>query len=439
MNKVASGVDRFRNDDTGSVTAFGLFLLATVLCVGGLAIDYANALRVRTQLQLVGDSVAHAAIVVRETNDAATAKQRALEIAETMMPAARFGDIITAADIIFGTYDPQTRSFQADPGSDDAVLVNTARLAERSNPVATYFFQFAGIDSWNIRRQSVFETYVPTCLREGFVAEQQIDVTTGNHYTAGFCIHSNTRVELNNGNTFENGVIVSMPDRRDVVLPSGGLASNDGLQAALRDGFYDLRILERIGNISAGAVDPSSPYFRPYLTNLQPIEIDPKTKFDDSVWVQGRIHRLTCASQSKSASIHAGTSLRGGVLITNCQLRLGENVSLEDATIISTNSTASAVSSASGIRLGRNDNCATGGGAQIVTLGDVDFPQYLQMYGGQIIAGGNVSFTSDVTGMQGSSIIAGGSIRGTSDSIVGFCGGDGMENNFEALYFRMAA
>ena len=30
-------------------------------------------------------------------------------------------------------------------------------------------------------------------------------------------------------------------------------------------------------------------------------------------------------------------------------------------------------------------------------------------------------------------------IQGTSNSVMGFCGGAGMENNFTAWYFRMAA
>ena len=87
--------------------------------------------------------------------------------------------------------------------------------------------------------------------------------------------------------------------------------------------------------------------------------------------------------------------------------------------------------------MGRNDNCAKGGDAQIVTVGGVKVPQYLKLFGGQILAGGDVSFTSDANGVQGASIVAGGRVDGTTDSTMAFCAGAGMENNFEAWYFRL--
>ena len=91
-----------------------------------------------------------------------------------------------------------------------------------------------------------------------------------------------------------------------------------------------------------------------------------------------------------------------------------------------------------GIRLGRDDQCAADGGAQIVTLGGVEFHQRLQMYGGQMIAVGDISFVADDAGLEGVSIVSGGMISGSTGSEMTVCAGKGMEDNFEADYFRLA-
>ena len=53
----------FARREEGALTAFGIFLTVTMICVGGMAIDVANAVKVRTHLQVAADSAAHAAPV----------------------------------------------------------------------------------------------------------------------------------------------------------------------------------------------------------------------------------------------------------------------------------------------------------------------------------------------------------------------------------------
>ena len=89
-------------------------------------------------------------------------------------------------------------------------------------------------------------------------------------------------------------------------------------------------------------------------------------------------------------------------------------------------------------RIGRNDGCAPGGGAQLLTMGGVEFAAAMEIYGGQVIAKGDITFTANAYGVQGASLISGGTLSGTSNMAMGFCGGGGMEDNFEAEYFRLA-
>lgn len=439
MTQTRRNLISFAHGEEGSVTIFGFFFLVCMMIVGGIAMDVANAYRMRTHLQVAGDSAAHAALVVREFESAETAIAKALEVANSSLPSSRHGDVLTSNDIYFGDWDATSGTFTPDSSSRRAVLVETARLQDRGNAVGTYLLRLIGVDHWDVRRQSVFVTYKPTCLREGFVGDDIVETTSGNHYTAGFCIHSNTYVSFNNGNEFEPGVIVSMPNRDQVVLPTSGYESNPGLPQALRDGSYQLRIVNRINDIIAGVRNPLSPYYRDWIDyGSEEIELARQQKLDATAFTEGRIHTIWCNSPMQGAKLHQGTLLRKVVIVTNCLFQFGEGVALEDVTIVNSNTHPNSFDSASDLRLGRDDKCAAGGGAQLVTLGGINFPSKLEMYGGQMLAAGDVSFTSEANGIEGASIVAGGRIDGTTGSVMGFCNGDGMESNFEAWYFKLA-
>ena len=107
--------------------------------------------------------------------------------------------------------------------------------------------------------------------------------------------------------------------------------------------------------------------------------------------------------------------------------------------MVSTSTADDAFTGASGTTIGRDDNCAPGGGAQLVTRGGMRFPSDLHVYGSQLIADKDVEFAARPDGIEGISIVAGGHIDGSSLISVGFCNGLGMDNNFMAEYFRLAA
>ena len=444
MKSLPRFLQKFIRQNDGALTAFGLFLTVTMICVGGLAIDVANAVKVRTHLQVAADSAAHAALVAREYKTEAEAKAIAVSVAQRALPQANFGMTIEENDILFGTWDAANEVFNVSPGSNDAVLVNTQRLQARANGVGTYFLKFVGVTNIDVVRQSVFETYYPTCFREGFVAEQRVDVQSNNTYTNGFCIHSNDHVEINNGNSFCGGVIVSMPDKADLVIPSSGPGANPCINDALRSGSYRIRILDRINDIIANVDNPNSPYFRtdyvdidPLSGNVQRVSFDRRDRIED-IWVSGAIHEANCNASNQTITLSGNEILDKGILITNCQVRLSVDSQIKDVLIVTTNTNVDSVQGGTRVTVGENDGCTAGGGAQIVTLGGMNFTQSLFAYGAQFIAAGDFSFESSANGIEGISIVVGGEIDGTSLMDMGFCGGVGMENNFMAEYFRLA-
>lgn len=430
---------RFFRREEGAMTVFGLFMLVITLGIGGIALDFSNAMRLRSQMQVAIDAAAHAALVARHDPGTTEAEAIAagLTVAEAMLPVERHGEVVRAEDFVFGVWDEVTRTFTPQANATDAVQLDARRTVERGNPLRTYLLRFLGPDDLDLARRTVADTYLPTCLREGFVGEQYVDVTSNSFYLAGFCIHSNGYVEMNNNNDFETGVIVSMPDRFDVVLPSAGMESNTGLAEALRDGYYDITAAERVNAMLNLLDDPYHVNYPTFITSPLPVSHPRNQPLDETEWQEGRIHTVDCPSSNQRVRIPNNTVLRNGVLITNCEIAFGSSAAVEDVVIVTTSDSVDSITGADSIRFGRDDNCAPGGGAEILTLGGVRVPSGLEMHGARIVAAQTVSFTADIGGLNGVSIISDEAVEGTANGSVGLCGIDGLPSYLDPVFFRI--
>lgn len=420
--------------EEGSMSLLAMYVLGGALMVSAFAIDFAYLMSAKTQLQVAADAAAHAALYYREDHDAESAKAKAVDLAQHDMPSAKYGMVLTAADVEFGQWDYASQTFTVDPNSKYAVRVRPSRVEDKGNPVSVFLFRLMNESRWDVAAEAVFVTFYPHCLREGFVAEDIVDLQSNNGYQDGFCIHSNTNVSINSNNTFEPGTIVSMPDSSNIDLPRSGFKTNEGLQAALRNGYYRLRMLSKLGDVKTDLDNGFGTYVPDYVSGLAPVVIS-KTNIDGSYFTPGRIHTASCGN--KKLNIAAGSVLTDVVLVTDCQIKFGNGVRLENALIYTTNTNAKSIYAASSLYVGRDDNCAPDGGAQVITLGGFDVASDLRMNGGQVIAQGDIQFAANANGIQGASMLAGGTISGTSNMEMGFCD-QGMEDNLEAPYFRLA-
>lgn len=459
----------FARVEDGTMTVGGLIFTTVILMAGGLAVDVSNAYNQRTQLQATADSTAHAALYLRNYSLTATpddAKAAALAMGEENMPRSIFGRVLTANDIEFGVWNRTTRVFTPDPTSRRAVRVQTHRDAAGGNEVATFLLKFAGVDSWDVRTSSVFETYVPDCLREGFVAENMVDIQSNNSYFNGFCIHSNDVVSINSNNYFQEGTIVSMPDTAGLDLPGSGYESNTGLREALRYGAIQIRLINALREV------PTSPYATATAAMWNYIRL--ATRDGQLGYITGTPRRITIVngrpapSAASSDQIEAGRDLldRAGalalrpnavnyaycsstsmqlqirqvlsnmVLITNCQVSFGTGGALENGLIATLHTGNASISGSSSSRIGAVDNCATGGGAQLISLGGMNFASGVSIHGGQLIALKEIAFAANGDGLRGTSIISGDTVSGTSNMSMGLCG-TGMEGNLSLDYLRM--
>jgi hypothetical protein len=164
----------------------------------------------------------------------------------------------------------------------------------------------------------------------------------------------------------------------------------------------------------------------------------PDNRVQDSELEDGFAYRFTCGGGgNQTLTIDNNVTVRENMIITNCKVSFSSGVRLRDAVVVSKNTAANSINASSGLVVGHDDDCAAGGGAQLVTLGGMDFASDLHVYGGQLLAKGDIEFAANANGIQGAAMVAGGTISGTSNMNMGFCG-TGMEDNFHAAYFRLA-
>jgi hypothetical protein len=125
------------------------------------------------------------------------------------------------------------------------------------------------------------------------------------------------------------------------------------------------------------------------------------------------------------------------VILTNCKIQFGQGARLENVVLATTSADKRSITGRNGVQIGRNDNCGTGGGAQILTMAGMEFASELKTFGAQLLAKDEIGFQAASGGMQGAAFVAGGAVLGKSNMGLAGCGGNGMEQNFVEPYLRL--
>jgi len=441
----------FQSEEDGNMTILALFFVMICVVMGGVAIDFNKVISERTQLQVAADTAAHAALYTREKNDASTSSALALTTASSYLPTSIFGEaVMTSTDVKFGTWDAATATFTANNTSKSAVQVRAKMTEVRGNPSQNLLLRIVGKDTFDIGVESVYSTYYPPCFTEGFVAEEVVDIQSNNSFTDGFCIHSNEYVSLNQNNYFEPGTVVSMPNLDNLDMPNSGFEKNEGLQTALRTGAYRLRLLNNLPDIIDSFWSAEPEHLPPYISSGGVYEVwEPELAVADpdgnkiykgngltpQHFEPNTVNRFNCAGSGK-ITLNEGI-YSNFLFVSDCEIKFANGVMLEDVVIATTNTSATSFNTPSGLSIGRDDNCAAGGGATLMTLGGFNAAASLNVFGGQILAIGDIEFAANADGIQGASFVSYGMIDGTSNMDMGFCQNNGMENAYRAEYFRM--
>ena len=276
-------------------------------------------------------------------------------------------------------------------------------------------------------------------------------IQSNNGFAAGFCIHSNAGIKINQNNTFEPGTIVSMPTLDGLQVSASGFRQNNGLLDALRESFYQIRVLNRItditnalaagdpamlGNYSAGGVATSHVYLK--TPGVLSVTVSGGV-LDPAQLTKGRIHRLNCSGTVK---VKQDATYSEVAILSPCPIQFATGTKFEDVLMVTTSTATDSFKGPSGnggtkMKFGKDDDCAEGGGVQLVTPGGIKLAAGMNVYGSQFLAAGDIQFAANADGIEGISLVSGGRIDGTSNMRMGFCG-SGLSDNFEVDYYRLA-
>lgn len=452
MNLLSRQLRRFARSEAGGMTVLGLFLTMGVLVIGGIAIDSTRLQARTTLMQLTADSAAYAAAQTRVFNTTAVATNAAINSARANMPPSLYGNVVSSSDVQWGNWNATTRTFTPAAGlglnTARAVRVTVQQSRSRRNPFYNILLGWVGVPVAEPTRIAiVLNSTDRGCLREGFVADDLLDIQSGNEFYDGFCLHSNERIKISSGGYFESGTSVTVPDPRDTAvggdlqLPASGLGSNRGLAQAIGADEYPLHILDTMSRVITSLRDsPStSPFVPSYIptANRTPLTLRNLNDVDGNNLREGNIYTATCSGNDR-LRIKGAAVIRNVVLVTNCAVDFGNGAVWESSILATTNTDADrSIVGSQGMRIGVKDGCNNGGGSQFLTMGGVSFPSGMEVYGGQIIAQKNVGFTASGVGVKGISIIAGGTISGTSNMKMSSCRGQGMDGNIMVPYTEM--
>ena len=433
-------MSRFLADQRGGGTIMGLLWFMLLVGITGMAVDTTNGFRNRTMLQATADAAALAAAI--DLPDQAAVVTTAVTYAAENMGAEINGSVLDPADVRIGLWDGATRSLDIGAALPDSVMVTVRRSEANNNPVPVNFLRIVGLTNWNVQARAVAQRFIPECLKDGLVARGIVDISSNNGFANSMCVHGQQGVQMQNHNSYQSGVTVSMPDpSSQLVIPAAGMTSNPGLPGALRENILDPRMVNHIGEILVDLLNPASPIIPAYIDTSQPV-IVVDSNFNFNTYLQGRIYHVVC-NPNKQLKVPANASLTNVVIISDCNISVGAKAYLSNVVLGSTalgngvNPLAKAnISFSANVDLGVADNCAPGGGVQIFSAASVHFSSSMTMDGVQIVAGGDVELGARGQGVNGISVQAGQDISLTSNNMFGLCSG-GAPDLFTVDYYRL--
>ncbi len=433
--------EEFVQDEFGGGTIMGLYWFITLVMICGLAVDITDGFRARTMLQATADATALAGAI--DLPDRNTVAAAAVTNSYDNMPQGENGTVLRSTDVIVGKWDGAAKAIDQNDPEPDAVMVTVHRSSANENAMPVNFLRIIGLYNWEITTQAVAQRFIPECLREGLIARGIVDISSNNNFVREICVHGQLGVHMQNHNFHELGVTVSMPDTDMLTIPSGGMQSNPGLPEALRENILDPRMVNHIDEIMGQMLDPTSEVMPGYIDASEPvIVVDDKFTFSTGNHIPGRIYEVQC-NPNKNVAIAAGSVISDIVIIAECNINVGSNVSLTNVVLGSSalgngqNPLGNAnLSFSSNVDLGAIDNCAPGGGVQLFSSASMHFSSTMKINGVQMVAAGDIDLGARDQGINGISAQAGGDINLTSNNAFGLCAMGGP-NLFTVPYYRL--
>lgn len=433
----------FLRDDRGGYTVWSLIWFMLYLAIGGLAVDVSNAYRLKTGLQATADAAALAGVMALPDEGAAV--DQALWLANVNMATNFEGEVLRAVDVTPGTWDTAAASFAPGGADPNAVRVFTRRGESNDNPVAMSLLRIVSLIGikpwWNIATEAIALRYIPACIGQGLIARQRVRIASNNDFVNEICIHGQEDgVKIQNHNSFEPGVFVSMGDLNDL---QGRIEPNPGLAEALREGDVFPKDVDRLEAIIEGLIpghDNAYTTLPDYMytsgeggLRIPPTYVEVGDKFSGPLLPQ-HVYYVACANGNGQFSLPKANEqavLRQVVVVSECRIH-GNNMGQVEDVVLASYATgngsdplaSAAIQLSAKADVGTPEGCAAGHGIDLYAIASVKLAAQGNINGLRAVVGGDFEMTANGEGANGVAVEAGHDISLTSNNIVGSCVGN---------------
>lgn len=240
-----------------------------------------------------------------------------------------------------------------------------------------------------------------TCFDEGFVASGHLKLGNFNNFGAGFCLHGSKGVDLGNQNAFTQGSVVSSNTLHKVTSGS----QTTGLDDALTIAHLGIDVNATISDVSRDLLLKTRNARPAYLdATADVVELNSATLRQRDI-VPGMVHSYICRNREVMTFHQSLVHLENVAIVTDCPIMLPDGFTTENAIIVSMSSNKFAITGESA-RIGLEDNCTHGGGAQLLSQGGIQFTGITEFHGSHVLAVNNLTLTQASTGV-GSLLLTG--------------------------------
>lgn len=424
---------RLVQDQAGTGSVLPLFLLTSLLALGGFAMDVANVWRNGEVMRATADAAAHAGAVAlargQSVDDAVAAAQHA--IALNMDPAIfAQGAPRQRAELVRAWHFDAASGKVSEEGTANAISVQLRRSPQDGNTLQTYLLGLIGLGDLSTAMTAVVAvTPTETCSNAaGLFARGAIALDGAAEVGSGYCLHSQTSITLARSVEFSERAHLSMPD----LAQCSGFCSDSlspGLSAAATEAnLISTSLRGHVSGLQAAMLGPmaDSPlkqaFFaaRPLAEDLEPLaEVgqDPTRLHAGAVvqlskWdfeklraiPQGLVYAVSCDPSSplgppilEVGGVVGALALRNAALVTNCALHFRGDFDVAGALILSTfEGPFPSISAELHAVLGDpNVGCDEASRTLVMALGDQVLPSELLLSNASMVVDGNVTILPD--------------------------------------------
>lgn len=434
-------VNRFASDERGTMTHLALTVCVLVIWFAGFSLDSTNARRVRAMLQIAADSTAHAAVVELQNAGQAnvdnegknSVRNAVMYLANANLTADSVGNAITSNDITFGKWNTADLTFTETNQGVNAVRVVAQRTEANNNALPTFLLRLGVLQSWDISAEAI-SAFVTSCTTPDIATNGSFEITSNNAVYNDYCIYGVQGIKLNNSNTYSDEAVLLVKSEDDIQWPGsvgmdtvvGRGTSESAADLTYQDVFStDVPADPIVPDVDAMAANFLNPYYanQPSYINTAASVITISAKdVRYTAFQSGRIYEVICGgSNGSKAQFFRNTNVSEVVIVSECNLQLGNNSSFEDVVLVTTSTGTKSVYGANGVRLGADDSCTNGGGVTVYTKGDFSSASNMEAYDALLYVEGGVHLAAKANGVGGLRIYANDDVTFSAQAQLGLC------------------